>query len=211
MNENLFGEIIIRSVSFNEEEIIKNMIDLYLGNKTIELDPTFSIGAFYNGLRKPKYKFDIEPFSKDVKKSDCRDLPFSEESIKSIMFDPPFVGGSRAEGKPGIIKSRFGYYKSIPELWKFYEDSLKEFYRILMKEGFLFFKCQDSIESGKQYLTHVFIINKATEIGYYAKDLFVYAVKDRIIDPSIKQQYHARKFHSYFIVFQKTKNKVHYN
>jgi hypothetical protein len=61
------------------------------------------------------------------------------------------------------------------------------------------------VSSGKQYLSHVEIINMAREIGFYAKDLFILEAKNRLIDPRIKKQQHARKFHSYFLVFEKKK------
>ena len=131
----------ISTISYDQEEIIKNIIQLYCP-EGIELDPTYSKGVFYKNIEKPKHKFDLEPQIEDVIQSDCRNLPLENESIGSIMFDPPFVGGSRKDGKPGIIKTRFGYYKNIPELWVMYIEALKEFYRILKSEGILIFKCQ---------------------------------------------------------------------
>jgi len=209
-NNDLFGEVPIRSISFNETEIIKNIIYLYLDNKSIELDPTYSTGNFYKGLTKPKLKYDIEPQCEGVLQSDCRSLPLDNSSTKSIMYDPPFICGIPREAKPGIIKARFGYYKNVPELWEFYANSLKEFYRILKNDGVLIVKCQDTVDSSKQYLSHIFLVNEASRLGFYARDLFVYAVKDRIIDPNIKNQQHARKFHSYFLVFEKKKVKINY-
>ena len=50
----------------------------------------------------------------------------------------------------GIIKERFGYYRNVPELLTFYNEALLEFYRILEVDGILIFKCQDTIESGKE-------------------------------------------------------------
>ena len=88
---------------------------------------------------------------------------------------------------------------------------MKEFYRILKKNGILIFKCQDKISSGKQYLSHVFIINEAIKLGFYPKDFYVLLSKNRIIaDWQIKNQKNARKYHSYFIVFEKTDKKINY-
>jgi len=72
-----------------------------------------------------------------------------------------------------IIKEGFGYYKNVPILWRFYRDSLDEFYRILKPEGILVFKCQDTIENGCQYLSHIEIVNYAYSIGLYPLDLFI--------------------------------------
>lgn len=201
---------IIKSISFEQDEIIQWIIELYCPGG-FELDPTYSVGNFYKEIPPPVYKFDIQPQIQDVTQADCRNLPLTDASIGSIMFDPPFVGGSRKNGKPGIIKQRFGYYKNIQtELWGMYRDALIEFYRILKQDGVLVFKCQDTVESSKQYFSHIEIINMALSIGFYPKDLFILLAKSRLISPSQKNQQHARKFHSYFLVLIKQHNPVQY-
>lgn len=84
------SEEIIKSISYNQEEIIKWIIALYCPNG-IELDPTYSKGNFYKNIPEPKYKFDLFPQNDDVVRADCRELPVKSGSIQSIMFDPPFV------------------------------------------------------------------------------------------------------------------------
>lgn len=200
----------ISSISFKQEEIIKNIIRLYCPDG-IDLDPTYSKGVFYRNLRDPRLRFDLNPISTTIGKADCQDLPLDNESIFSIMFDPPFVGGSRKNGKPGIIKSRFGYYKNIPTLWSMYKGALVEFYRILKPNGVLIFKCQDSVESGKQYFSEYKIIKMALDLGFYPKDKFILLAKHRMISPSQKRQIHSRKFHSYFLVFIKQDPMVDYD
>ena len=86
-----------------------------------------------------------------------------------------------------------------------------EFYRILNENGILIFKCQDKISSGKQYMSHVFIVNQAVQIGFYPKDLFILLSKNRIVaNWQAKNQKNARKYHSYFWVFQKCNKKIQY-
>lgn len=206
----LFGEVPVRSISFNESEILDDILRLHVESGQIDLDPTYSTGNFYKGLNiRPKHKYDICPQVEGVLQSDCRKLPFGADGLKSIMFDPPFVVGSHNEGfKTGIIKDRFSYYKNIPELWQFYSDAMQEFYRILAPNGVLIFKCQDTVDSSKQYLSHVYIINEAVRIGFYCKDLFVYCVRNRMTDDRVQQ--HARKYHSYYLVFKKANIKIEY-
>ena len=98
-------------------------------------------------------------------------------------------------------------YANEQALHQMYLDSLKEFWRILKPDGILIFKCQDKVSSGKQYMTHVYTINMAEEIGFYTLDLFVLGVESRLVADWQMNQKHARKFHSYFLVFQKPKNK----
>ncbi|MCP4648723.1 MAG: hypothetical protein GY853_01405 [PVC group bacterium] len=199
----------ITTISYNQEEIIKNIIQLYCP-QGIELDPTYSKGVFYKNIEKPFHRFDLHPQIEGVREADCRELPLGGESVSSIMFDPPFVGASQKDGKPGVIKTRFGYYKNIPILWDMYIDALKEFHRILKENGILIFKCQDTIESSKQYFSEFKIIKEALALGFYPKDKFILLAKSRLMSPNMKVQQHARKFHSYFLVFIKKDCKVAY-
>jgi hypothetical protein len=202
---------IIKTISYNQEEIIKWIIELYCP-EGIELDPTYSIGNFYKNISEPMLKFDINPQLPDVKQADCSELPLEDNSVKSIMFDPPFIVGiGTKEAKKSIICERFGTYSNIQnDLWGMYYKSLKEFYRILKQDGVLIVKCQDIISCGQQFLSHVEIINRAIQIGYYPKDLFILLSNRRMNRWVGKKQQHARKFHSYFIVFIKQKNYVKY-
>jgi len=200
----------IRSVSFKQEVIIKNIIKLYCP-KGIECDPTYSKGVFYKNIKQPKYKFDLSPQIEGVRQADCRQLPLGDASVASLMFDPPFIGGSIGKGKKGIIKERFGIYKDIPTLWSMYSDALIEFSRVLKVDGVLIIKCQDTVESGKQYLSSYKIIQMALSLDLYPKDLFVLVAKSRLVSPSQRIQQHSRKFHSYFLVFIKQKSKVDYS
>ena len=88
---------------------------------------------------------------------------------------------------------------------------MKEAYRILKDDGILIFKCQDKVSSGKQYMSHAFIMDEAVKIGFYPKDLFILLAKNRLVaDWQTKNQKNARKFHSYFWVFQKCNKKIEY-
>ena len=60
----------------------------------------------------------------------------------------------------------------------------------------------------KQRLTHVEIITAYESLGFYTKDLFVVMRTNKAGVSRLKKQEHARKNHSYFLVFQKGKVKV---
>lgn len=207
----------IKSISYDQSEIIKWILELHVESKRIDCDPTFSVGNFYKktGIPLPQYRFDIFPQVDGVEYGDSRSLPLKNESIDCEMFDPPFLattGKSLSNNdKNNIINKRFGVYPSEKELHQFYIDSLKEAYRIIRENGVLIFKCQDKISSGKQYLSHCFIINEAIKIGFYPKDIFILLSKNRLVaDWQVKNQKNARKFHSYFVVFQKCPKKIDY-
>ena len=208
---------LISSISYDQIEIIENILKLHTKDNTIDCDPTYSKGNFYkNGkIKEPKYKFDINPQTEDTIKADARSLPLDDNSVNCIMFDPPFLATTgksiTANDNNNFINKRFGVFPNEKELHQFYIDSMKEFYRILKDDGILIFKCQDKISSSKQYLSHVFIVNEAIKIGYYPKDMFILLAKTRIVaDWQVKNQKNARKFHSYFLVFQKCNKKIEY-
>lgn len=207
----------IKSISYDQSEIIKWILDLHVPEHKIDLDATYSKGNFYKntGIEEPKFKFDIVPQLPDVKLGDSRNLPLESNSLNCIMFDPPFLATTgkslKSEDNNNIINKRFGVYPNEKELHRFYIDSLTESYRLLKDKGILIFKCQDKISSGKQYMSHVFIMNEATKIGFYPKDLFILLSKNRLVaDWQVKNQKNARKFHSYFWVFEKTNKKIDY-
>ncbi len=207
----------VKSISYDQGEIINWILQLHVPNHKIDCDCTYSIGNFYKrtGIEEPKYKFDINPKIDGVEYGDSRDLPLGGDSIECMMFDPPFLsttGKSLTEDADNnIINRRFGIYPSEQELYQFYMDSLKEAHRVLKDKGILIFKCQDKISSGKQYMSHCFIYNEAIRVGFYPKDLFVLLAKNRLVaDWQVKNQKNARKFHSYFWVFEKSDRKIKY-
>ena len=205
MNNELFdvNELlldIVVSYSFSQEIIFSNIMRLY-NIKQFEIDPCFSKGNFYKkNIPEPIYKYDINPQTKDTIQCDCRKLPHDDNSISSIIFDPPFLIKT---GPGSKIKDRFSCLNNLKDLFLFYKNSLKEFYRILKNEGLLIFKCQDFVSSGKQHWNHIKIYNIAVNIGFYGLDFFIYLAKSRILGNCLKNQKHARKYHSYFWIFRK--------
>ena len=208
--------MVIKSISYDQEEIIKNILTLHVPQGYIDCDPTYSKGNFYKNIQKPIFKFDINPQVPGVKKSCATKLPLNGNSINCLMFDPPFLatsGPSLKKNKENrnIITERFGVFKTESLLHQFYNDSLKEFYRILDKNGVLIFKCQDKVSGGKNFMSHNIIMMQAYSIGFYPKDLFILTAKNRIISGKHKNQKHCRKFHSYFWVFIKQDCPVNYS
>lgn len=200
----------ILSVGYNQHEIIQDILNLYCNGKNIDCDPTYSRGNFYkHGIKNPKYCFDLNPQKSFVIKASADKLSLENNSIEVLIFDPPFICGKTRETTKttGIMRERFFSFKNVPELLRFYESAIIEFNRILKPKGILIFKCQDIVDGGKNYMIHCDVINMTRENGFKAKDLFVLFKHFRIIDPHIKEQRHARKFHSYFLVFEKSKIK----
>lgn len=199
----LKGEIAF-SLSFDQDKILRDIMRLWLDGAPFDVDPTYSKGVFYRKLPQPRLKFDIDPQFPDVVRSSADNLPLNDESVQSIIFDPPFMG-SHIPGNAGKIKTRFTSFASIDEMWQMYRDALAEFWRILEPGGIVVFKCQDTVSSGKNWFSHYEVEKYAREIGYEQLDLFVLGSKRVLISSTWSHQRHARKNHSFFVVLGKPK------
>ncbi len=194
----------IKSINYSQTQIIDDILTLYVPNKHIDCDCTYSKGVFYKDgiVAEPTYKFDINPINDTVEFGDSRYLPLENASISCLMFDPPFLatkGKSLNTDTGNLINRRFGVYPTEKELHSFYADSIVEAYRVLKTEGIYIFKCQDKVSNSKQYMSHIFIYNEAVKQGFYPVDLFILLAKSRLVaDWQVRNQKHARKFHSYF-------------
>jgi len=198
------------------EELFPQIMDLHVPAGSVVADVTYGTGIFWKRIPATRYKL----LPTDIKTGvDCRKLPYDDESIDCVVLDPPYMEGlfrrsadhlagagsyaafrdtySNGEGTVGGPK----YHAAVLDL---YFRAGREAYRVLRKYGVLIVKCQDEVSANTQNLTHVEIINEYQSIGFYAKDLFILVRPNRPAVSRIKKQEHARKNHSYFLVFVKT-------
>ncbi|MDX2161918.1 MAG: DNA methyltransferase [bacterium] len=101
-----------------------------------------------------------------------------------------------------LIESEPKWHAAVLDL---YVKAGIEAYRVLKAKGIMIVKCQDEVSANKQWLTHVEIINEYAKMGFYAKDLFVLMRTNKPGVSRVKAQRHARKNHSYFLVFVKNR------
>ena len=192
----------IPSISYNQHDIIRWITELHLGGQRIDLDPTYSKGQFYkpDDIEQPDERSDLHPQDELTNEWDCRSLPHADGVLDSIMFDPPFL--VRA-GKNSRMKARFGGFDSIEEAWQMYEEAIIEFARILKSKGILIIKMQNLVNSGRQHWSVDQVNGAANRDGFTKLDEFILLAKNRMEQPGKYTQRHARKFHSYFLVFKK--------
>lgn len=200
----------IKSVYYDQIEILKSIMEL-CGIERFCADVTYGNGKFYDNkvIREPVHAFDIDP-GLMAKQGCSTNLPLARESIKSLVFDPPFLTYVRAarEGNGNMIMAkRFGGYWRYDELEKHYRETLIEAHRVLGKKGIMVFKCQDIIHNHKMHCTHMNVMEWSKGL-FRLKDLFILPAKSRMPIPQQegtkkKVQKHARIFHSYFMVLEK--------
>ena len=193
----------ITSYFTNEQELIKSIIQIHNNNKDIECDPMYFKGNFWkDGINKPKYKFDLNPQVPECEKADATNLPLLDNSLNSIILDPPFLFGVHGKTKNYYSSKTHTIFENWSKLEECYQGILKNAYRCLKKNGLLIFKCQDYTDS-KTTMTHCYVWKWATDIGFYAKDIAILNIPQHKIYNSNTNQRHFRKVHTYFWVFIK--------
>lgn len=217
------NDLIFSSSVGSNDEVFPSILKLFVKENGLIADVTYGKGVFWRHIHNGQYRVirsDIKLLTspKGQLCSDSRFLSIKSNSLDAIVFDPPYMhtpGGSahvnhqqyenyygNNEAGNGI-KSK--YHDAVLEL---YYDSLYEAFRALKPNGIYIVKCQDEVCANKQRLTHVEIINEAEKAGFLVEDLFVVV---RTTKPGVSRiitQYHARKNHSYFLVFRKIHKKT---
>ena len=196
-------------------EVFAKILELHLQKGSVVADVTYGKGIFWRLIPKGLYKV----LSTDIQTgTDCRALPYSDCSIDCVVLDPPYMEGLHRRSVEHLAGSGnyapFRKYYSNGEAtgdspkWHdavlaLYFSAGKEACRVLKSGGLFIVKCMDEVSANTQRLTHVEIINEYEKMGFYTKDLFVVVRSNRPAVSRIKQQVHARKNHSYFLVFVK--------
>jgi hypothetical protein len=196
--------------------VFPKILALHVSKGAKIADVTYGLGVFWRNVDHKDYKL----FPSDLKTGvDCRNLPYRAESFDCVVLDPPYMEGLyrnsnghlAGSGTHGAFRTAYSNGQETKTGPKWHDAVLDmyyragtEAYRILRQDGILIVKCQDEVSANTQRLTHVEIINHYTQLGYYAKDLFVVVRSNSPCITRLKKQVHARKNHSYFLVFVKT-------
>ena len=195
------------------DQCFAQLMALHVSDGATVADVTHGRGNFWKRVPNGKYDVKATDLADGV---DCRKLPYGDETIDAEVHDPPYVAGFFRPRKVGAAYQDFThrYSANFSEdgpryhdgVLALYRDAAKEACRVLKPGGVLVLKCQDEVHAGRQYLTHIEIVN-ALAPQYHAKDLFVvvrkggnFAARGRA---KRARQHHARKNHSYFLVFEK--------
>lgn len=219
-NEKLDNSNVIKNISFDQSEILWNIMQLYNDGKPFDCDMTASELKFYGerkgskyNIPEPKILFDVYPTQEKIKKiTPFQPLPLEDNSIHSIVVDLPFIisVGPSMENKvkgQNIISNRFSAFYPYGELVKNYYWWIKECYRVLDEEGCLIFKTQRTITGSKTLNSPEMSWMFAESVGFDTVDEFYLNSKNRLISGKVKKQQHSRSYVSSFYVFKKSRKK----
>ncbi len=206
------NDLVFSSYMGTNDEVFPLILSLYVEPGSTVADVTYGKGVFWRRVPKDSYNLIASDISTGT---DCRELPYESNSIDCIVFDPPYMhtpGGSahknhqNYEGyyKNNVVNSDKKYHEAVLDL---YFNAAQEAWRALRNGGIYIVKCQDEVCANRQRLTHIELINELQKYGFITEDLFVIVRTGKPGVSRLLTQAHARKNHSYFIVFLKPNGK----
>lgn len=217
-------------------EVFPNVLKLYVPDGAVIADVTYGRGVFWRNVNLDDYEIHFSDLKKTgipefVRGgTDSRKLPYGDASMDAVVFDPPYMhtpGGTAHNGHQNFE----GYYANnaeydpdvVQQIWEdtngkppkyheavldLYFRSAREAMRVIKPNGIYIVKCQDEVCANRQRLTHLEITVELERMGFVTEDLLVVVQTGRPGVSRLKnKQYHARKNHSYFMVYRKPKEK----
>jgi len=200
----------------SNDKVFPYVLSLYVPLGSTVADVTYGKGVFWRNVPENAYKL----LPTDIKTGvDCRSLPYEDESIDCVVFDPPYMHtpGGTAHVNHQNYEDYYRNNKAVSNK-KYHEAILdlyflagREAWRVLKRGGTYIVKCQDEVCANRQRLTHVEIINKFETYGFVTEDLFIVIRPNKPGVSRILKQAHARKNHSYFLVLIKPRGKARWS
>jgi len=212
------NKLVFSAYQGTNDDLFPHVLSLYVSPGSTVADTTYGKGVFWRKIPKGMYKLKASDLHRGV---DATKLPYRDESIDAVVFDPPYMhtpGGSAHKGHQNYEE----YYRNnsiqapddeVPKKYHeavldLYYKAAKEAYRVLRNQGMYIVKCGDEVCANQQRLTHVEIINELTANGFITEDLFILLRHNLPGVSRVLRQAHAKKNHSYFIVFRKSLRKT---
>lgn len=211
------ADVVLSAHAGGNATLFPQILALHVPPGAVIADVTYGQGVFWQQVPQGLYR--VLP-SDLATGTDCRALPHADGSLDALVLDPPYMEGllrpkSTTRGGLGSHAGLRTYYAAGGEgeapgggrwhqaVLDLYLAAAAEARRVLRDHGILIVKCQDEVSANRQELTHVQIVTGLAELGFYARDLFVLIRPNRPGVARLLRQVHARKNHSYFLVFQK--------
>jgi len=230
------NDLVMSCYQEGNDSVFPHILKLYVAEGAAVADTTYGKGVFWKRVDTGKYDCYFSDLKTEGLPDfvqggvDSRCLPYENGSMDAIIFDPPYMhtpGGSAHNGHQNFeqyyannaeIDERVAlqiweetggkppkYHEAVTDL---YFRAAREAWRVLREDGIYIVKCQDEVCANRNRFTHVEIMNELESRGYLCRDLFVVMRTNRPGVSRLKSpQAHARKNHSYFLIFQKPRPK----
>lgn len=212
------SDLVLSAHVAGNAEVFPDVLKLHVPVGATVADVTYGKGVFWKNVPEDDYKLLATDIETGV---DCRELPYKDSEIDCVVLDPPYMEGlfrkkeehMAGSGTHGAFRESYSDEKPTTETGPKWHDAVldlyykagKEAWRVLKDGGIFIVKCQDEVSANRQRLTHVELIREYEKYGFYTKDLFVVVRSNKPGVSRMLKQVHARKNHSYFLVFVKPK------
>jgi hypothetical protein len=209
------NDLVFTAYRGTNDEVFPHVLGLYVAPGRRVADVTYGKGVFWKRI--PRDAYDLVP-SDITTGIDCRKLPYADHSFDCVVFDPPYMhtpGGTAHVGHQSYeayyANNRAGngsskkYHDAVLDL---YFQTAREARRVLHGEGIFIVKCADEVCANRQRLTHVELINGFAPLGFVVEDIFVLVRRNKPGMSRVIRQVHARKNHSYFVVFRRSNGRA---
>lgn len=210
------SDVIVSASVGGNADVFPSILDLHVPKGATIADVTYGKGVFWRRVAVDDYVVLTSDIQDGV---DCRALPYGDESLDAVVLDPPYMEGlfrrktghMAGNGTHEAFRRHYSdgratngdgpkWHDAVLDL---YYRSGDEAHRVLRLGGVFIVKCQDEVSANRQRLTHVELIERFQGKDFYCRDLFVVVRPNRPAVSRVKKQVHARKNHSYFLVFVK--------
>lgn len=211
------SDVVMSAHMADNADVFPQVLSLHVEKGATVADLTYGKGVFWRNVPAEDYKL----LSSDIKIGQCwRSLPYGDVSVDAVVFDPPYMEGLYRKTKDALAGS--GTHSAFQEAYsngavqaggpgRKYHDAVLEAYlsvvpevkRILRPSGRFIVKCQDEVSANRQKLTHIELVWALEAHGFYCKDIFIVVRRNAPVISRLLKQEHARKNHSYFLVFQR--------
>lgn len=228
------SDLIVSAHVGQNAELFQQIMALHVPEGARVADVTYGGGKFWKLIPPERYELFASDLVEDDAPAgpyvsyrggiDCRELPYDDASLDCVVLDPPYMegffrrlgsqragGGTHAAFRKAYARgskehrSDIKYHDAVTDL---YLRAGLEAWRVSKAGGRVIVKCQDEVSANRQRMTHVEIITGYEDMGFYCKDLFVLVRRNAPAVSRLVQQVHARKNHSYFLVFERPKGKA---
>jgi hypothetical protein len=168
-------------------ELMRDVASLWITPQDKVVDVTFGNGSFWSLLP------NLAVLGTDLESGvDCRALPYEDESIDVLAFDPPY---QPTHGKPGRSYGVGDSYRTgacglqtISDVLALYRDGLLEAARVVRSGGRILVKCQDMTYNHRLHLISLDVLRLMIAAKFDLVDHFILVNRSRMPRRTDRQQ-----------------------
>lgn len=210
------SDVVVSAAVGGNADVFPDILRIHVPVGAVIADVTYGKGVFWRDV--PTEDYVLLPSDLQTG-TDATALPYEDESLDALVLDPPYMEGlyrrdtshMAGSGTHAAFRKHYSNGQATGDDGPKWHDAVLDLYhragaeakRTLRTGGVFIVKCQDEVSANRQRLTHVELITHFEADDFYCKDLFVVVRANRPGVSRVKKQVHARKNHSYFLVFVK--------